>query len=146
MRKESILTGVIGLFVGVMIAGFTASIAVNAGNTSLMQMMGINSAKTLPIQSHDEMSASAMADQLKGKTGDDFDKAFIEMMIPHDEGMVAVAQLAPAQAKHDEVKKLAQDIVTTQNNQINDMKLWQTNWGYVGMSSHDMNHMMHGSH
>jgi len=142
MRRESILIGVIGLFIGVMIAGFTASFAVNSDNLGLMQMMGINSSKAPSTSDTDTMAMNDMTDQLKGKTGDDFDKAFIEMMIPHDEGMVAMAQLAPNQAKHDEIKKLAQEIITTQNNQINNMKMWQTNWGYGGMSSH----MMHGSH
>lgn len=142
MRKESLLVGTIGLFVGIMIAGFTASFAVNSGNLGIMQMMGINSSKAPSSGDTQELAMSDMTEQLKAKTGDDFDKAFIEMMIPHDEGMVAVAQLAPTQAKHDEIKKLAQDIVTTQSGQINDMKMWQANWGYASMSPH----MMHGNH
>lgn len=142
MRRESILTGIIGLFIGVMIAGFTASFAVNSGNLGIMQMMGIDSSKAPSMGDTQNMAMSDMTEQLKSKTGDDFDKAFIEMMIPHDEGMIAVAKLAPTQAKHDEIKKLAGEIVSTQTTQINDMKMWQANWGYASMSPH----MMHGSH
>jgi uncharacterized protein (DUF305 family) len=78
---------------------------------------------------------------LKGKTGDDFDKAFIEQMIVHHQGAIDMANLAKQNAKHDEIKKLSDDIVTAQTKEINEMTSWQQQWGYedsVSSSSHDM--------
>lgn len=145
MKKESIVTGVIGLLLGVVIAGFAAGQAVNNNNTGMMRMMGIHTNDTTQqtATNHGEMSMSEMTEQLKNKTGDDFDKAFLEMMISHHEGAVAMAELIPSRAKHDEVKKLGEAIISAQTKEIADMKQWQQDWGY---SSDEMMQMMHGSH
>jgi uncharacterized protein (DUF305 family) len=145
MKKESIVTGVIGLLLGVVIAGFAAGQAVNNNNTGMMRMMGMhtNDSTQQTATNHGEMSMSEMTEQLKNKTGDDFDKAFVEMMISHHEGAVAMAELIPSRAKHDEVKKLGEAIISAQTKEIADMKQWQQDWGY---SSDEMMQMMHGSH
>jgi uncharacterized protein (DUF305 family) len=49
---------------------------------------------------------------------------FVIMMIPHHEGAVAMADLALSRAKHPELKKLAQTIKTTQNQEIEQMRTW----------------------
>jgi uncharacterized protein (DUF305 family) len=144
MKKESIVTGVIGLLLGVIIAGFAAGQAVNNNNTGMMRMMGMHTDSTQQTATnHGEMSMNEMTEQLKNKTGDDFDKAFVEMMISHHEGAVAMAELIPSRAKHDEVKKLGEAIISAQTKEIADMKQWQKDWGY---SSDEMMQMMHGSH
>ena len=145
MKKESIVTGVIGLLLGVVIAGFAAGQAVNNNNTGMMRMMGMhtNDSTQQTATNHGEMSMSEMTEQLKNKTGDDFDKAFVEMMISHHEGAVAMAELIPSRAKHDELKKLGEAIISAQTKEIADMKQWQQDWGY---SSDEMMQMMHGSH
>ncbi len=65
---------------------------------------------------------------LVGKQGDAFDAAFITEMIVHHQGAVEMAQLALINAKHQEIKDLAQAIITAQNKEIGDMKMWQTSW------------------
>lgn len=145
MKKESIVTGVIGLLLGVVIAGFAAGQAVNNNNAGMMRMMGMHTNNTAQhtATNHSEMSMSEMTEQLKNKTGDDFDKAFIEMMITHHEGAVDMAELIPSRAKHDEIKKLGEAIISAQTTEISDMKQWQQDWGY---SSDESMQMMHGSH
>lgn len=145
MKKESIVTGVIGLLLGVVIAGFAAGQAVNNNNAGMMRMMGMHTNNTAQqtATNHSEMSMSEMTGQLKNKTGDDFDKAFIEMMITHHEGAVDMAELIPSRAKHDEIKKLGEAIISAQTTEISDMKQWQQDWGY---SSDESMQMMHGSH
>jgi uncharacterized protein (DUF305 family) len=71
---------------------------------------------------------SGMNAALKGKTGDEFDRAFISEMIVHHQGAVEMAQLALTNAKHQEIKTLAQAIIAAQNKEIADMKTWQKNW------------------
>ena len=75
-------------------------------------------------------SADKMADGLEGKTGDDFDKAFIEMMIEHHEGAVEMANQARQNAKHSEIKAMAEDIISVQTREIAQMKSWQQQWGH----------------
>lgn len=145
MKKESILYGIIGLLAGLLIAGATAVLAVNNDNHSMMNMMGMdtNHSHQQEAANHDEMSMSEMTEQLKNKSGDDFDKAFVEMMISHHEGAVAMAELIPSRAQHDEVKQLGVAIIAAQTKEIADMKQWQKDWGYT---NDEMMQMMHGSH
>ena len=147
MNKESILYGVIGLLAGAIIAGFGAAYAVNNNHQGMMKTMGMHTNTTSQGMMNDsDMSMSNMTSSLKGKTGDDFDKAFISEMITHHQGAIDMANLAKQNAKHDEIKNLADDIVAAQTKEINEMKSWQTQWNYSSSttedSSHNMNDMM----
>ena len=42
-----------------------------------------------------------------------------------------MAKLAATQAKHQEVKDLANGIISSQTSQISEMKQWQKDWGYA---------------
>lgn len=144
MKRESILYGAIGLLIGIVLMGFTAAYAVNNQHEGMMKMVGMHIDKpTLTATNHSTMSMADMTEQLKNKTGDDFDKAFVEMMISHHEGAIDMAKLIPDRAKHDELKKLSEAIISAQTKEVDDMKQWQKNWGY---SSNEMMQMMHGEH
>jgi uncharacterized protein (DUF305 family) len=65
---------------------------------------------------------------LIGKSGEEFDKVFISEMVVHHEGAVQMAQLALTSAKHQEIKDLAQNIITAQNKEIAEMKSWAESW------------------
>lgn len=73
-------------------------------------------------------SMDAMMTGLQGKTGDEFDKAFLSEMIMHHEGAVDMAEAALRDAKHQEIKDLASAIITAQTKEIGMMKGWQTQW------------------
>lgn len=145
MKKESTMVGIFGLLVGLLIAGATAILAVNNDNHSMMGMMGMdtNHSHQQEAANHGEMSMANMTEQLKNKSGDDFDKTFVEMMISHHESAVEMAELIPPRAKHDEIKTLGEAIITAQTKEIADMKQWQKDWGYSG---NEMMEMMHGGH
>lgn len=76
------------------------------------------------------MSMDDMLEMLEGKTGDDFDAAFIEGMIPHHQGAIDMARMALRSAKHAEIKRMANDIISAQQREIDTMKQWQSSWGY----------------
>lgn len=78
-----------------------------------------------------EMSMGGMTRMLEGKTGDEFDKAFIEGMIPHHQGAIDMANLALASAKHAEIREMATDIITAQQREIDMMNQWLQDWGYT---------------
>ena len=147
MQKESILYGIIGLLTGVVLMGLTATYAVNNGHNGMMNMMGMNwNQNSQTVMEDKDMSMSEMAAMLQGKTGDEFDKVFISEMIVHHQGAIDMAKLAKDNAKHDEVKSLANDILAAQSKEINMMQTWQTQWGYKTTStteSHNMNDMGH---
>ena len=147
MNKESILYGVIGLLAGAIIAGFGATYAVNNNHQGMMNMMGMHgNTNSQGMMDDSDMSMSDMTNALKGQTGDDFDKAFISEMIAHHQGAIDMANLAKQNAKHDEIKNLADDIVTAQTKEITEMKSWQTQWNYSSSTTdndtHNMNDMM----
>ncbi len=48
----------------------------------------------------------------------DVDMTFADMMIPHHEGAVGMAEAAAEKAQHQEVKELAQEIVAAQEREI----------------------------
>lgn len=77
-----------------------------------------------------DMSMDDMVKGLEGKEGDAFDKAFIELMIPHHQGAVEMALLAREHAGHQELKDLAEAIIVAQNSEIAEMHAWYTAWGY----------------
>ena len=56
------------------------------------------------------------------------DQHFIEQMIPHHEGAIAMANLALEKAKRPEIKTLAQAIVSAQESENQQMKSWYKDW------------------
>lgn len=77
------------------------------------------------------MSMNDMSEMLKGKTGDDFDKAFLEGMIPHHQGAIDMAKEVLKSAKHAELRELATGIITAQQAEIDMMNKWLKDWGYA---------------
>lgn len=120
----SIIFLIVGVFVGWLIcSNKEARVAVPNGSHMMGngQMMGNGS-----MDMGDAMSG--MMSGLSGKTGDAFDKAFIDEMIEHHEGAVAMAQAALQNAKHQEIKDMANAIISAQTKEINQMKVWRTSW------------------
>lgn len=192
MNKESILYGTVGLLVGVIIAAFSASYAVNNHYTGMMgnidkrfieemiphhesaiamakiaqQKSTKPEIKTLanniiasqsaeistmsqwykdwygagvPEQSGQTMMGGSMMssqtdmDNLNSAT--DFDKSFLEQMIPHHQTAVMMANMLEQGTNRPEMKKLADDIKTAQTKEIQQMQQWQKDWGYASGSS-----------
>lgn len=132
METKSLLYGLIGFFAG----GLLVSIAATTFNKPTQrEIVNTNS----PMSS---MSMDDMTKDLKNKTGDDFDKAFISNMIAHHEGAVEMAKLSDKNAKHDEIKILSKNIISAQEKEINEMKQWQIDWGYSSVIT-DHNPMGH---
>jgi uncharacterized protein (DUF305 family) len=95
-------------------------------------MMGGNSTSGGHVEHHagEGMSGvmKGMMMDLENKTGDEFDKAFLSQMIMHHEGAVEMAKAAQQNAKHQEIKNMANDIISAQTREINQMKDWQKAW------------------
>jgi len=115
METKPLIFGIIGFLIG----GLVVSVAATQMNQ--------------PSDTADSgMSMNQMTDDLKKRTGDDFDKAFISSMIEHHQGAVAMAKFAEKNAKHGEIKAMSKDIIMAQSKEIDMMRGWQMEWGYKG--------------
>lgn len=76
-----------------------------------------------------ENTNAGMMNALNNKTGDDFDKAFLQQMIVHHRSAINMA-VSGTNAQHQEVKDLTAAIITAQTKEVKEMKQWQKNWGY----------------
>lgn len=97
---------------------------------------------------HEEpMSMEQMIAMLKTKTGDDFDRTFIEMMIPHHQGAIAMARIAKHEAQNEELQNMAEEMIDEQRGEIRTLKRWFNQWDYdheMRMSWRDMSMTMQG--
>ncbi len=79
---------------------------------------------------HGDMKGTmdGMMQGLEGKTGKDFDKAFLTEMIVHHEGAVVMAEAVLKNSKQPELITLANDIISAQTKEIGMMKGWLSEW------------------
>lgn len=84
-------------------------------------MMGHNG---IPSNTMEDMSMSS----LQGKTGDAFDKAFLEEMIVHHKGAIDMAYMVKATSKKPELLQLADEIIAAQTKEISQMEMWLSVW------------------
>jgi uncharacterized protein (DUF305 family) len=57
-----------------------------------------------------------------------FDQQFIDAMVPHHQLEVELARIAVARAQHEELRQLAQEMIDTETQEINDMQAWREEW------------------
>ena len=70
-----------------------------------------------------KMSMSKMdTSKMESMTGKAFDKSFLQLMVEHHEGAVAMAEGASSDLKHKDVKKFAEMTIKNQNAEILKMK------------------------
>ncbi|MEH1902919.1 DUF305 domain-containing protein [Nostoc sp.] len=63
-----------------------------------------------------------------GPADANFDLRFLDAMIPHHHGAVEMAKEAQQKSKRPEIKKLADNIIKSQNQEITQMKQWRQAW------------------
>lgn len=146
MEKKTILIATAAFIAGILLSGGVARYAVNGNHAGMMNMyaMHTNATEKSANSSAAGVSMEDMMTGLQGKRGDAFDKAFIAEMIVHHQGAIDMANLAKTNAQHQEIKDLASGIVTAQTSEINEMKNWQSEWGYSSSSSMMNGHEMKG--
>lgn len=58
----------------------------------------------------------------------DLDQAFIDMMVPHHQAAVEMAKIAQERATRDELRLLADEIVSAQEGEIAQLRDWRQAW------------------
>lgn len=75
-----------------------------------------------------EMRAQMMMSQDLGAADAEFDLRFIDAMIPHHEGALDMAKQALEKSARPEIQALAQNILSSQQQEIDAMKQWKQQW------------------
>lgn len=124
MERNTMLIGllmlVVGLGIGYSFGGDAASVAGNHMMGDGTTMQGESTSKT--------SSMKAMTTGLEGKSGDEFDRAFLKEMIVHHEGAVSMAQMLLKNTTRPELQKLGTDIIVAQTQEIGMMRGWLKAW------------------
>jgi uncharacterized protein (DUF305 family) len=78
--------------------------------------------------SADDMQMMGMTDPDELANKDPFDKAFIDAMIPHHQSAIDMAKIAYEKGENARIKELAENIVSAQQEEIEEMKRWRQQW------------------
>lgn len=85
----------------------------------------------MPMSGNINLDMQLMGQHMVQKLGaadDNYDDRFINLMIPHHEGAILMAQDAQKKAQHPELKKFADSIITVQNSEIGQLRTWDNIW------------------
>ena len=135
--NDKITYSVIGVLAGIIVTMAIGTFVLNKNeykSSKMHSMMGgssmMNTSDSVNSKDMGGMHGSmqGMMQGLENKTGDEFDKAFISEMILHHQGAIDMANAALKNAKHQEIKDLANAIISAQTKEINQMKEWQQAW------------------
>ncbi|QLE46246.1 DUF305 domain-containing protein (plasmid) [Nostoc sp. C052] len=122
MNKKFLVYSLVGLLSSGAAAGFV--------------LVNSKQAQSLPASGNPQQPRSIQVDQ-----------HFIEMMIPHHQDAIAMADLALSRAKRPEVKKIAEAIKKEQTLEIEEMRTWYKKWYGKEVPAHSMTDMgMMGNH
>ncbi|MCC5651588.1 DUF305 domain-containing protein [Nostoc sp. XA013] len=110
--------------VGGLITGCTNTASQNQSQAP--EVTATNANDKQPMMNHGGMNHSMGMDL--GPADANFDLRFIDAMTPHHQGAVEMAKEAQQKSKRPEIKKLADNIIKSQNQEITQMKQWRQSW------------------
>jgi uncharacterized protein (DUF305 family) len=92
-----------------------------------MRSMGMHGGGDMGMSQH-EMGMDMDVDALK--RAEPFDKAFIDAMVPHHQGAIAMAKAELAEGNQPALRDMAEKIISAQAKEIDQMKQWrETRYG-----------------
>ncbi|MBP9762844.1 DUF305 domain-containing protein [Patescibacteria group bacterium] len=127
----AIVALVVGLLIGSKVCSKDQSMAtqsIDHSMTSSSAMMQHDMSGMMMATGTMSHAMDSMVGSLKGKTGSDFDKVFLDEMIVHHEGAIEMAKLALTSSERAALKTLANEIITAQTKEIQQMKAWRASW------------------
>lgn len=114
MKREIIVSGLIGLLIGVLVFPFLFG-AWGLNRMGWGPMIGVR---------NDNSSSGMMGPSMVGT----IDRNFIEQMIPHHDDAILMAEIALKKAEHAEIKALAENIKRTQSEENTKMRGFYISW------------------
>lgn len=113
MKNKNLIYGLIGFFTSSTLAGL---LIVNKTQAQA------------PNSQHNTHHPTSQTKPSQQRMMTEVDQHFIEMMVPHHQQAVEMADLALTRSKRPEIKKLALAIKTDQNREIQQMQTWYKAW------------------
>lgn len=126
-QNNKILYGIVGVVIGILLFSVFTPIMRNSG----MMNWRNNSVQNQKVNGDNKIMST-------------IDKHFIEQMIPHHDGAIAMATVALSKATHPEIKTLSKAIIEAQNKEIKDMQGWYKSWFGKDVSKQNTSSMMGG--
>lgn len=121
MRSGSnVLVALAALLIGGLI-GWIAKPAYNQNDSPANTSTPAQQTAMQKMEQGDTQTKKGLQD-LQGKTGDAFDAAFINTIVEHHMAATAMAKYVDNEAPHDEIKKLATSIISSQTKQIGELQ------------------------
>ncbi len=120
------LVAIISIATGALAACSTTTPETSA-STVAIKPSSTPAAKTAMPSMDNTHNMSNMAMDL-GPADANFDLRFIDGMIPHHKGAVEMAKDAQQKSQRPEIKKLADEIITAQAKEINELQTWRKQW------------------
>lgn len=75
------------------------------------------------FMAENDRAMSKMMDAMAIKPSGDVDKDFVDMMVPHHQGAVDMAKAVLRYGRNEQIRRLAQEIIVTQQQEIAAMRL-----------------------
>jgi uncharacterized protein (DUF305 family) len=133
MKNNVLVIGLLALIIG-LFAGYTLAPRTMMDTETMMEMhdeMEEYEEHDEEIISGDGVMQHAMEEMMRplmGKTGEEYEKAFLEMMIVHHIGAIEMAEDLLEQTDRPELVKMGNDIITVQTDEVDMMKGWLNDW------------------
>jgi len=128
MKTNTLLVVIISLLIG---GGIGYAMNNNNTPTAEAPMMMDHSMMNHSMNVNDMGMEAMMMDmtaRMEGKSGDELDRIFLEDMIIHHQGAVDMAIIIKDKTERPELKEFAQEIIDVQDEEINMMNAWLTEW------------------
>jgi uncharacterized protein (DUF305 family) len=137
--KNPLRLGLLALAAALVLASCSNSGGGSQGSESGDDMQGMNQSNSggqhketssMAGTDHGSMdhSSVSMASGMLMENGKYSDERFIDAMVPRHQGAIAMAQVAREKSKNPRVKELAENIMSAQQTEIEQMKQWHEQW------------------
>ena len=118
--------GLVGLLTAIALLAASCGGAGGMGNADEGQMEKKDrpAKEAMKGMGHSKMDdgSGGTASGMMMKNGEYSDERFIDAMVPHHEGAVDMAEVALKNAEHEEIRRLAEDIISAQEAEIKELK------------------------
>lgn len=104
-----------------------AALSACAGSGAIQTARPSGAASAVPSAAGSAPSSPSGASPSAAQRSD-IDLAFIDMMVPHHQSAIEMAQIALERAENDELKTLAEDVIEAQRAEIDQLKSWREQW------------------
>lgn len=133
MKNNVLVIGLLALIIGLFV-GYTLAPRTMMDTETMVEMhdeMEEYEEHDEEIISGDGVMQHAMEEMMRplmGKTGEEYEKAFLEMMIVHHIGAIEMAEDLLEQTDRPELVKMGNDIINVQTDEVDMMKGWLNDW------------------